>query len=425
MSNPNPEIYGAPETWQTCKYFPWTGGSYAALKILKPKVPNFDGEGDGSLNAGDEAGKTVLNIPIDKSLCPCGQDNTVSCFGDISAFQNQRESDSNKVPTIYEPEGDVSNWFLYDGKATQEQFTNQGMTNGRNTTDNKYQLWSPDAIRGTTSNPNMNLKINPFVDWGIKSMLLMIKVQCITGTNSHDEPTTAWRTLDDWYNNYDQQPICGVSFTIRGLSSATASTITYRNTNGANNNFCGVGLLDKIDNRCDYYRFNPRAYTASVCEFIPFQYLKGNYYANANIQVFMLGIHRFAGMTIEAHTWVNTQTGWSVWVDIPCLEYNYNMIMKMAACFGLPFTPKDKYSFPTDYIDDDLYLPIIDKNGITHGEYTHGADNANNDYLDLNSIRDKNYNPYGYNIYSGDNQVKKIYFGDTEINAAYIGDQKL
>ena len=389
--NPNPEVYGAPETWQTCKYFPWTGTSEPDINLTKPKIPNFD-NGNGSLGAGNTAGKTILNIPIDKTLCPCGQDNTASCLGDISIFQNAQDVDGNKQPSIITPESNISNWFIYDGTAQQADFSNQGGENSRNYTAYKYQMWSPEGEEGTT-HPNMNLKINPFLDWGTRSLLLQIKVQCITGYDSQNKPQTSWRYLKDWYDNYDQQPICGVSFIVHGRGSVTGSTITYRQTKGANNNFCGIGILDKIDNITDYYRFNRRAYTDSICEFRPFQYLRANYYSSSNITVVMFGIHRFDTMSIEAVVDTNTQSGWSVWAEVPCFEAHYNTILKWAACFGLPFTDKEKYTFNANYLDEDLYLPIIDDNGITHGEYTKGADNANNDYIDLDSIRDKNYNP--------------------------------
>lgn len=390
--NPNPEIYGAPETWQTCKYFPWTGTSNPDIKLTKPKIPNFNGQGNGSLGAGDTAGKTRLNIPIDKSLCPCGQDNSVSCLGDISIFQNAQNVDGNKKPTIITPETTVSNWFIYDGTAQQADFANQGGENARNYVANKYQLWAPDGETGTT-HPNMNLKINPFLDWGTRSLLLQIKVQCITGYDHQNKPYTTWRYLKNWYDNYDQQPICGVSFIVCGRGSVTGTNITYRDTKGANNNFCGIGILDKIDGITDYYRFNRRAYNDSICEFRPFQYLRANYYSSANTTVVMFGIHRFDTMNIEAVVDTNTQSGWSVWPEVLCTDSHYNTILKWAACFGLPFTDKEKYTFNADYLDEDLYLPIIDNEGITHGEYTKGADNAGNPYVDLDTIRDKNYDP--------------------------------
>lgn len=392
MANPNPEIYGSPETWQTCKYFPWTGTSNPDIKLTKPKIPNFNGQGNGSLGAGDTAGKTILNIPIDKTLCPCGQDNTVSCLGDISIFQNTKSVDGNKTPSIITPESRVSNWFIYDGTAQQADFANQGGDNARNYEAYKYHMWAPDGDIGTT-HPNMNLKINPFLEWGTRSLLLQIKVQCVTGLDNQGKPNTTWRSLKEWHDNYNQQNICGVSFIVCGRGSVTGSTITYRNTKGANNNFCGIGILDKIDSITDYYRFNRRAYNDSICEFRPFQYLKANYYSSANITVVMFGIHRFDTMNIMAIVDTNTQSGWSVWAEVTCTDSHYETILKWAACFGLPFTDKEKYTFNADYLDDDLYLPIIDDNGITHGEYTKGADNANNEYLDLDSIRDKDYDP--------------------------------
>lgn len=44
-------------------------------------------------------------------------------------------------------------------------------------------------------------------------------------------------------------------------------------------------------------------------------------------------------------------------------------------------------------LDNDLYLTVLDENGVAHGQYTHGADNANNSLYSKGSIREIDYNP--------------------------------
>ena len=63
----------------------------------------------------------------------------------------------------------------------------------------------------------------------------------------------------------------------------------------------------------------------------------------------------------------------------------------MVACFGIPFS--DTATTQLTYTSNDMCLPVIDDNGIAHGDYTRGADNADNDFFNLDSVRDKDYDP--------------------------------
>ena len=91
----------------------------------------------------------------------------------------------------------------------------------------------------------------------------------------------------------------------------------------------------------------------------------------------------------------------------------------------MPFADKNKTTFPLDFIDDDLYLPVIDQYGVAHGEYTHGSDSANNPYLSKTSVFDYDYNPVGYDILIGDKIVRRIYLGAQPVKRAYFADKKL
>lgn len=82
-----------------------------------------------------------------------------------------------------------------------------------------------------------------------------------------------------------------------------------------------------------------------------------------------------------------------VWQEIPYSDSTYDTIMSMAALFGCPFTPTSKLSFNNAFTDSDLCLPIIDDNGITHGEYTRGSGNTSNPFINLDNVRDKDYKP--------------------------------
>ena len=82
-----------------------------------------------------------------------------------------------------------------------------------------------------------------------------------------------------------------------------------------------------------------------------------------------------------------------MWQEVPYSEDTYEALMSMAALYGCYFTPTSKTVFPVAFTDADLCLPIIDADGIAHGEYTRGTDNPENDLYNADKVQDKNYDP--------------------------------
>lgn len=110
------------------------------------------------------------------------------------------------------------------------------------------------------------------------------------------------------------------------------------------------------------------------------------------------------------------------------------MLMKTIAYFGMFF----KLSFDNtnfDFTDTNTYLGIIDNDGITHGDYSHGADNANqNNFNWVDPINDTKYNPYDKpisdsdkgdlttHLHSGSYETTAIYYATTEQNIRALMD---
>ena len=70
-------------------------------------------------------------------------------------------------------------------------------------------------------------------------------------------------------------------------------------------------------------------------------------------------------------------------------------------------------------------MPVIDQQGVAHGDYTHGSANIGNPFLSKDSVYDYDYNPVGYDILIGDKIVRKIYLGGHPLKGAYFADKKL
>lgn len=411
---PNPEIWGAPNTWIPSQEISFQGNGDTSKKTIKPKKANF-GDNNGTLSKGNTAGKTVLNYPIDATICPCGQDKNASCFGKIAIFKNFQNADSNKIPVKVIKQMLPINWFLYTGRGIGYSDPKGHLRDRSNTA----QRWAPNA----NLTDNWNGYISPFTYWQIKSICVLVKVACITGYDSYGRPNFTWRYLNDWKTTYNTQKILDIQISFRGYSSDDSTTIAYTSSSEMTRGyFGGVGLLKDFDGITDYAAFG----MGPDCSFSLIGYvLSGNYY-NTTGGFYLTGYQMFDNSEVKAAVvQYNTDGGWTVWQEIPYSEANYNKIMSMIACFGIPFTDKNQTRFPIDFIDDDLYIPVIDQEGIAHGEYTHGSDSSNNPYLLKSSLFDYDYNPVGFDIIVGDKIVRKIYYAGQQVKRAYFANKKL
>lgn len=388
MANPNPDVWGVSDTWQFCKYKTCVGNGNSNIKAMRPQIANF-GNNDGSLYAGNLNNKTPIDTMIDLTICPCGQDSAVSVFGKIGMFYNYQNVEYNVIPNRVIESTEPINWFFYDGYYNWTDVIRDHRRDRQSAADR----WSPEM----TMTNNMNGAINPFVYYQIRSILAFVVVACITGYNASGVPQITWRMANDWKTNYSSQKIADVRLQLYSYSSNTDTTITYFEViDSGNNTIHGVSLLlstsdEYSEDVIDYAIINSGKY--SMPSLIGMN-LAGNWYEGRCF--YMCGYDMFDGQTYGSVVRSGvTDGGWCVWTEIPYNADNYEKIMKMTACFGVMFTDKAKFTFPLDCVDDDLYLPVLDNKGIAHGEYTHGANNVNNPFYELDSIRDVNYNPYG------------------------------
>lgn len=420
MPLPNPEVYGTQETWSKCAIFYAVGDGDTTTKTIAPRINVWDSTSlerrKGTLSRAITAGKLTAGVPIDPTICPCGQDPTVSCFGKIGLFKNHSNSDANKIPDKIVTYENPINWYFSeiwrytDGRGYTPQLTNRNSDECR---------WSPDGNLSEEGD-NENRYVTPFVYYQLKSIFANIYVNTITGYDNLGRPNHAQMTLEEWKNNYSSRKIDLAVLRLKGVSSQTGGTIAYTSGNLDPNLSVGASLLNDIDGIVDYYTYYEDRQ----------QYVRlfGNLYANAfntTDTFYMLAYDMFENAEIKS-VFISGQTdgGWCVWQEIPYSETNYEKILQMAACFGIPFSPTSKETFAAEFTDNDLYLPVIDENGIAHGEYTRGTDNLNNGLYNLTSIFD--FEPStGFKIYVGDSRVKKIYVGDKTVDAAYLGNNEL
>ena len=443
MPLPNPEIWGVPETWD---YSPHTtlGLTSTLAQTLyadRPKVAHFGGttpDYTGSLlQAINVAQKMTLNDFIDNTVCPCGQAPDVSPFAKIAIFnENDDLSTTPRVVTIT----DNINWFFADKAATapynnQFQFFKQYTRQGEPNEGLKYQQFAPKA-NSPASGKNIDMQMCPYTYYGLRSLFLSIEVHCMSKTATNPILYTNWRTLRAWKTQYaETEDIIGLRLYVRTCQSINPTTLelTYStdkaisaggqsyvcvtnpitiNNDGTNTPTQMLSIYNK-GSRC--------AYIFDITDQI-FAWDSGND-SRTNRAVLPCWDY-FDGQTIN--TWyadLSDPTRY-YYYRIPYSEDTYGKIMSIAALFGCFFTDRNVYSFGYDMLSEYVYLPIIDSDGIAHGQYTNGADNANNPLYNLNSIFE--FEPStGFKIYIGDNQVRKIYVGNKEVETAYLGNDEL
>ena len=413
MANPNSEIWGAPETWI---YSPnttlgLTSELSQTLNADRPKVAYF-GAGttagyEGSLlRAINVSQKMALNEFIDNTICPCGQSPDVSPFAKIAIFnENDDLSTTPRVVTI----NDNINWFFADKAVTSpynngfeyfKQYTRQGVTNE----GLKYQQFAPKA-NSPASGANVDMQMCPYTYYGLRSLFLSIEVHCMPKTATNPILNTNWRTLKAWQLNYSNtEDIIGLRLYVRTCQSINANTheLTYstdKAISGGQQSFVCVTNPITINNddadtptqMLSIYNKGQRcAYIFDITGEIS-AWDSGND-SRTNRAVLPCWDY-FDGQTVHTYYGIPSDPVRYYYYKIPYSEDTYNKIMSIAALFGCFFTDRNVNVFPYDMLTEYAYLPIVDENGVAHGEYTNGMANATNPLYTKNSIRDIDYNP--------------------------------
>lgn len=433
----NYEIYGSPETWHYCYYGGGSTQPWAALVHgEKAKVPTWGLTTpdetptfvNSQLRTGVTDNKLTPTQPIDNSICAVGQ-GRLSPFRKFAVYANRETTQATNGEIIqighaytganFNDNETPVNTFWYEANCSSSYglYANGAFSSGRLvirdgatiTQGLDQRIWSPTGVNEhATKKQNGNFYIAPFMSYGARTYVLQIWVY-VTSADYDAEyegnvPNGNWRTLDDWKNNYPTKAITGCLLRVRSISSYDASTgvIGYYGLNYGSSDYRKVacGILDTIKFELDDGTTLPELTSY------------GLFSNGSNTDI---GVSLFNGLT-NIYKWSDTLQqiavipeyisnfiktyGTSLFPYIPYSDDIYDWIMESCACFGMAFTPakgrgtdSSNCRFNQNFTDPDLCLPIIDNNGIAHGDYTRGSDNINNDFINLSSQWDKNYTP--------------------------------
>ena len=423
MANPNPEIYGSPDTWLDSKNF---GGMTTAPESIhakraqicgiwtNPDQPDYDNYEKGSLQWGILSEKITAQQPIDKSITAIGQGRD-SAFHRLGVYANQqREGEENpQIRRIGTATYDtnVLNFAAFDARCPTSYavYANRAFNQRYNFKKSSQFVWSPDGEynRGT-STMNGTFNISPFTYYESRTILLQIQVSVTDLTTVElvanpptSPPATHSYNLETWKNEYSDHSITAAFLNMRYLNSYESSTgdMQYRlaSYGGSTYQKAAFMCLDKLTiaqdggTNAEIYHYGLYGDNSNIARIVLFSSQTGlSKWDNNNEIVALMPFDHVFGNTIQFGT---TQ----VWYQIPYSDEAYEALMCATACFGCPFTPSrpitsnSNITFNHDFTDTDLCLPIIsDVNGVgvLQGDYTRGEDNVDNDFISLKSVYD-------------------------------------
>lgn len=369
-------------------------------------------------------GMCQLNEPLDGSICYVGMYNSDLPQLNIGVFY---AGDTQDEPTFKTDNTQIQSFFLYSNLELFGYFqpTNQYMPNGMlvkpsysSGTPSKYLNWSDDGYTGTGYNTdvdamkqyNTNLKIDPVLKFGVKSLFLVIYVVYISSLDGSGQPISTQTTLNDYLNGVGHDDTWK---TQHPVMCAYAVPFIRRNINGEYNSqvISGADIcpaftlsLNGIDGDTEH---NIIQYMSAT---------KGAAYSNTldscfpiygNITPKQYNIP-YAGSTefsapiylgIDHGEYKKAPNNDIYWFELDLTDPdNVEYLMRGCAAYGL-FFADDYYTLAQSgrdidrWIDNNMCCGTIDENGRTNGDYTRGLQNMLQRQFDWSDSTESPFDP--------------------------------
>lgn len=353
-------------------------------------------------------GMVELNVPLDESICYVGMYNSDLPQLNIGVLY---PGDTQNDPTFKTDNTQIQSFFLYtnyqffayfaptniyvaDGQVIKPSYNSGNLS--------KYLDWCDDGYTNSGSNTdttamrefNTNLKIDPILQWGIKSFFLVIYVVYISSWDGSGQPISTRTTLNDYLNGAghddtwkNQHPVM----------CAFGQPYIRHNVNGeyTTDIYDVADLLPAftlplsgIDNDVEHDIINYALTTNSAatqnapsingCFPIYGQIAPTHYNEPRGSTSFSAPAY----LGYNKGTFHKAPTNDVYWFELDLTNPdNVEYIMRGCAAYGL-FFADDYYTLAqagrdeTRWIDNNMCCGTIDENGRTNGDYTRGALNA-------------------------------------------------
>lgn len=355
----NESIYGAAAQWYNSSF------QQPAL-TEKNKVAYFGASIlDRTLEKGVEAGKLSYSEGIDKSISYCGL-GTESALSHIAYAANV-----NGDPALIDRQDrNVTNFGFFEKSSSAEV---EPLT-VYNFSDLRYIAWN------AALNPNIyqfNRYLAPFTRIVPKNVVLAIYVYA--AKNDYSDITVF--TLNQYLNSYTTYPKI-ISAYVEAYIGNYAENVMPREILG------GVpfgryyipfhlGLLEEYELESKDLRF----YAYDFYRQSVFGNFSNSHLINNNNDFMPVAFTEKSYSHIKCEKVNNTCYVYTEYYP----EFEQD-ILKTVACFGLYFTGDPVVASYGDLTHNDMYIGLLDENGIGHGAYLRGAQTVNapqNDYSDM------------------------------------------
>lgn len=363
----NTSIYGTPEQWIDC--------SFNRYITNKNKVAYFAAN-QSRLQNGVTANKLSYDTPIDKSLSYCG-------LGTESALSH--------IGYIYKVGGTYGVQEWQDSFVTNFAFFQQNSPDVDMSQSINYYKFNDNTIykcttwQATQEYPNVMKYLQPYTLINPLNFVLCIYVRCCNAA------LTDWRDVDlktymTTYKTSHPYIICAYIHPFFNnqawTENAPRRTISGDTETSLNGNLktMSYGRLDSY--KCEGKNFE--AYNYYLCDCTIF-----GFFCRAEGLIYddkMFFIMATENCKSHIHTYLTGGDNDFLAAYIEYFDGIEEEILKTVACFGLYFTPSATVATSGKLTNNDMYIGLLDDNGIGHGEYLRGADTVNapqNEFTDM------------------------------------------
>lgn len=350
----------------------------------KNKLANFKNDASAPLSQspsllwqGVSQGKLAYGTPIDPSLSYCG-------LGTESAMSHTcYVGYNNGVDILRSDDRSLTNFAFFErrkyGNYIPSEYDVTPITDLIRRSQLNQKAWTDTMVVGS----NFCVYNSPITKINPKNLCLLLQVYA--GTSSSGG---AWIDFDSFANTSTYTHIGSARF------------IPYMSDNGATGRTPNAqagspdsGEYNFFINLLEDYNFPEWDFSANFYSYVN-NIIFGNlqsgftgYYSTNNDMFNILYLTDRAKDHVHISTEGQPSGLYNIYLDR--YEGIEEDILKTVACFGLYFTTKSTVAVNGTLTDHDMYIGILDRNGIGHGEYLRGAATAQapqNEYDDMHNV---------------------------------------
>lgn len=373
----NYSVYGRENEWFDCYY-------QQAEIVNKNKIAYF-GENAKTLSQGVANNKLSYSIPIDKTLSYCG-------LGEASALSHVAflgYKDGERKLLEYN-DRQVTNFAFFE-KTTDTNYTNSGFLNITELNKNMWVENMATAFNNTGDLSPLSI-VNPH------NIILYITVDG-KAELSHGWTTVSLSYLPTAIQLYNWRYFRHATVTAyfgSDIDNVPYSTSAGHAAGHANYKPLQISILDKYDcteKNTSFYMYGGGVNSQNTIWGFP---AVNDISADTNLI-------NLAFVTENAKEHIKIASN-----NEGVIEYYPEMIediKKSAACFGLYFTGNATAAANGDLTNSDMYIGLIDEDGVGRGRYLQGADTVNapqaaSDFKDMHTIDYDPSRPVDPNTYA-------------------------